>query len=44
MEPEDSLPGSQPDITESEVFLFLGIIIKLGVDTCEEHKRLLVNY
>jgi hypothetical protein len=44
MELEDLLPCSQPDIAESEVFMFLGIIIKMGGDTCEEHERLLVNY
>jgi hypothetical protein len=44
MEPEDSLLCSQPDVTESEVFMFLGLIIKMGGDTYEEHERHLVNY
>jgi hypothetical protein len=39
MEPEDSLMCLQPDITESDVFMFLGIIIKMGGDICEEHER-----
>jgi hypothetical protein len=43
MEPEDSLLCSEPDITESEVFLFL-VIVEMGGDTCKQHERLLVNY
>jgi hypothetical protein len=41
---EESLLCSQPDIAESEVFMVLGMIIKMGRDTCEEHERLVVNY
>jgi hypothetical protein len=34
MEPEDSLLCSQPDITDSEVFLFLGIYYALRTSDC----------